>query len=121
MEVNFTNVRRIIHYGPPREMEELVQQIGLAGADGKPAVSLIMYTGHHLKNCDQSVKDSFKATSECLRKLLLADFGEDDFPNYKTHDCCINCHKKSLCLKDSCSIQLPTILYPQCKPKIPPR
>ena len=121
MGVNFTNVRRITHYGPPREMEELVQQIGRAGRDGKPAVSLIMYTGHHLKNCDQSVKDFCKATSECLRKLLLADFGEDDFPNYKTHDCCINCHKKCLCLKDSCSIQLPTILHPKCKPKIPPR
>ena len=38
MGVNFTNVRRIIHYGPPREMEELVQQIGCAGRDGKPAV-----------------------------------------------------------------------------------
>ncbi len=121
MGVNFSNVRRIIHYGPPREMEELVQQIGRAGRDGKPAVALIMYTGHHLKNCDQSVKDLCKGKSECLRKLLLADFGEEEFPNYQTHDCCINCHKKCLCLKDSCSIQLPNISYPEYKPKIPQR
>ena len=76
-----------------------------------------MYTGHHLKNCDQSVKDFCKATSECLRKLLLADYGEDDFPNYKTHDCCINCHKKRLCLKDSCSIQLPQFYIQNASPK----
>ncbi|XP_044184760.1 Werner syndrome ATP-dependent helicase-like [Acropora millepora] len=28
MGVNFSNVRTIIHYGPPREMEDFVQQIG---------------------------------------------------------------------------------------------
>lgn len=41
--VNFPNVRHIIHYGPPKEMEELVQKIGRAGRDSRPAFALIMY------------------------------------------------------------------------------
>ena len=73
MGVNFPNVCHIIHYGPPREMEELVQQIGRAGRDGRPAFSLIMYNGQKTRNFDQLVKD-FCKTDSCLRTLLLADF-----------------------------------------------
>lgn len=65
MGVNFPDIRRIIHYGPPREMEELLQQIGRAGRDGKPAHALITYHGRHLKNCDQCVKDLCRATTGC--------------------------------------------------------
>ena len=65
MGINFKDVRHIIHYGPKREMEELVQQIGRAGRDGKPARATLMYHGHHLRNCDNSVKDLCKQSSGC--------------------------------------------------------
>ncbi|KXJ20095.1 ATP-dependent DNA helicase tlh2 [Exaiptasia diaphana] len=109
MGVNFQDIRFIVHYGPPREMEELVQQIGRAGRDGKPAHALIMYNGRHLKNCDQSVKDMCKATSGCLRKRMLADFGVEDLQSQEKHNCCINCHKECLCSDDKCPIPFPEI------------
>ena len=109
MGVNFPNVRHIIHYGPPREMEELVQQIGRAGRDGRPAFALIMYNGQKTRNCDQLVKD-FCKTDNCLRKPLLADFGVKEFANYQTHKCCISCHKECSCLNGSgCEVPLPEI------------
>ena len=90
------------HYGPPREMEELVQQIGRAGRDGRPASALIMFNGQKTRNCDQLVKD-FCKTDNCLRKLLLADFGVKEFANYQTH-------KEGSCLNGSgCEIPLPEI------------
>lgn len=46
MGVNFYGVHNVIHYGLPREMDTLVQQMGRAGRDGEPSHELIMYKCH---------------------------------------------------------------------------
>ena len=81
MGVNFPDIRQIIHYGPRRQMEELVQQIGRAGRDGKPALAILLFTGHHLQHCNQSVKDLCRSDTNCLRRQLLKEFGTTELKN----------------------------------------
>ena len=110
MGVNFPDVRMVINYGPPRDMEELIQEIGRSGRDGKPAQAIVLFTGHHLKNCERSVKEYCASTSGCLRKQLLADFESVDSHDFDCdgHSCCLHCHRKCLCMgEEGCSVELP--------------
>lgn len=54
MGVNMHDVRQVVHYGPPRQIEDFVQEIGGAGRDDKPAVSILLYTGIYLKKCEKN-------------------------------------------------------------------
>ena len=121
MGVNFPDVRMIVHYGPPREMEEFVQQIGRAGRDGKTSKAVLLFTGHHLRNCDQTIKDYCSTTSGCLRKLMLADFGNIDYSTITCgHDCCLHCHMDCLCEgEDGCPVTLPDLPEAQATPDSP--
>lgn len=48
MGINQANVRFIIHYHLPQSMEELSQEIGRAGRDVLPALSVVMYNQKEL-------------------------------------------------------------------------
>lgn len=43
MGINKKNIRLIIHYHPPAEIESFIQEIGRAGRDGVQSVSLLLY------------------------------------------------------------------------------
>lgn len=119
MGVNFSNVRTIIHYGPPRQMEDFVQQIGRAGRDGKPSKAVLFYNGLHLRNCDKNIKEYCSSNSGCLRKLLLAEFGSLEPEKGCDHDCCVHCHKDCLCEgEEGCSVSIPNIPPEEMKPSI---
>lgn len=119
MGVNFSNVRAIIHYGPPREIEDFVQQIGRAGRDGKPSKALLLYNGHHLKNCNQNMKDYCSSNSGCLRKLLLEEFGSVEPETNPDHDCCVHCHKDCLCKgEEGCTVSIPDIPPKELTPTV---
>jgi len=64
MGIDKTDIRRIIHYGPPKTVEEYYQQIGRAGRDGRDA-QCIMY-------CDANDFDGYK-TDFYLGKLRSAE------------------------------------------------
>lgn len=108
MGVNIPDVRQVIHYGPPRQMVDFVQEIGRAGRDGKPAKSLLFYAGVHLKKCEQIVKEYARTDTVCLRKLLLDKFGASTCDTNEPHNCCRICHMT--CLGKSCKVELPSFV-----------
>ena len=115
MGVNISDVRQVIHYGPPRQIEDFVQEIGRAGRDGKPATSILVYTGIHLKKCEPFMKDYAKSDKICLRKLLLDKFGATASKEIDLHDCCCICHVTCRCTEDSkgCKVASPSFAQPQ--------
>src|SRR5881628_3758726 len=44
MGIDKSDVRRVIHWGPPRTLESYYQEAGRAGRDGRPAECLILWT-----------------------------------------------------------------------------
>ena len=108
MGINFSDVRTVIHYGPPRDAEEFIQEIGRAGRDGMPARAVLLFTGHHLKNCQKSVKEYCTSTLGCLRRKLLDEFETVEETAINVHDsaghnCCLHCHKECMCMgEDGC-------------------
>ncbi|WAA10530.1 RecQ family ATP-dependent DNA helicase [Fervidibacillus albus] len=44
MGVNKENVRYVIHFHPPTDLESYIQEIGRAGRDGKPSLAVLMFT-----------------------------------------------------------------------------
>ena len=44
MGVNKANIRLVIHYHMPPTIESLIQEVGRAGRDGQPSVSIVLYS-----------------------------------------------------------------------------
>ena len=105
MGINFKDIAYVIHYGPPRNIEDFVQGIGRAGRDGRKAVSALFYQGKHLRKCEKAVK-RYAKESTCLRNLLMSEFEELNNP-VGDQSCCLSCHLKCLCSDTKCNIDIP--------------
>jgi superfamily II DNA helicase RecQ len=111
MGVNFRNIRTVIHYGPPRQMDDFIQEIGRAGRDNLSAVSILMYNGMLLRKCDTQMKLYASNIKRCLREILLAEFESLFTPHDTPHNCCTVCHKICSCLQPGqCSVIIETDL-----------
>ena len=96
--VNIPDIRKVINFGAPRNLEEFVQESGRAGRDGEFAES-ILYHSNTLKcrDTDDSMLQYCARDLTCRRKYLtqyfrLTDVEEFPPPEVKsTPNCCDLC------------------------------
>lgn len=108
MGIDKSNVRYVVHYDLPKNIEGYYQETGRAGRDGLPAEALLLFGAQDIVTVRRLVEGnqnpaqlrveihklnamvSFAETLSCRRRALLTYFGESGQEDCGNCDICLN-------------------------------
>lgn len=103
MGIDTPDIRYVIHWGPPEDIEQYVQATGRAGRDGKRSHAILLFNNGLKRHVEESMIEYCTNQDKCRRLTLFQGF--DDFhPSGKGCLCCDICGVDCRC--GNCEVQM---------------
>lgn len=100
--IDCPDIRRVIHWGPPNDLDTYVQESGRAGRDGQQCEAILLYG--KMKEHTSERMQRYGGTARCRRVTLFRDFllGEQVQSISPGCKCCDICTTSCQCFSCRC-------------------